>query len=335
VTVAYGPTPLGYRADALMYGEDTMATYLPRIAVHPDRYGSVKTTKNLLIVIHTSEGSEGVTSATNLANYMKAPGDRQNADGSFYGSSYQYVAELNRRGIPAVPDHTVSYSAAGANHNGIHICIPGKAGQTRDQWLDGISRQYIESAAAIAVDIAQREGIPLVKLTTFQVAAGRTGYCGHVEVSQAFKRSTHTDPGVNFPWDVFQADIDRLTAPEVPPMATLAEPVLLLDSRANGGAKLAGGTETLFMVSGDRPSWARAAEVTITCDATQDAGFAIAWPGADAWDNGKRRGDVNWWGPGKTLTNTIKVPLNGHTFKVFNSAPTHLVVELIGYDSVI
>jgi hypothetical protein len=230
--------PLVRNGEPLTYGEDTMATYLPRIAVHPDRYGSVKTTKNLLIVIHTSEGSEGVTSATNLANYMKSPGDRQNDDGSFYGSSYQYVTDLNQRIIPCVPDHTVSYSAAGANHNGIHICIPGRAGQTRAQWLDSVSRQYIESAAAAAIDISKREGIPLVRLSTFQVAAGRSGYCGHVEISQAFKRSDHTDPGTQFPWDVFAADIARLSGDD--DMQPLDVPDRVYDSRVTGGQFAAG-----------------------------------------------------------------------------------------------
>jgi N-acetyl-anhydromuramyl-L-alanine amidase AmpD len=31
------------------------------------------------------------------------------------------------------------------------------------------------------------------------------GICGHVEVSQAFHLSTHTDPGPNFPWSQFMA----------------------------------------------------------------------------------------------------------------------------------
>ncbi len=35
------------------------ATYAPRINVHPDRYGAVKSDPNRLFVLHTTEGNEG------------------------------------------------------------------------------------------------------------------------------------------------------------------------------------------------------------------------------------------------------------------------------------
>ena len=41
--------------------------------------------------------------------------------------------------------------------------------------------------------------------------AGRRGYTSHAEVSKAFRQTDHTDPGVNFPWDVLAAEIARLT----------------------------------------------------------------------------------------------------------------------------
>jgi hypothetical protein len=199
------------------------ANYHPPVAVHPDRYGAVKSWRNRLIVVHDSEGGEGATAGKALAGFLTRPGDRPNGSGGMYGSSYAYVSDLDLWAWPCVPHNVVSYSASGANHNGVHVCIPGKAAQTRAQWLEPVSRGYIRTTAAVIVDIAAAEGIPLVRLTVAQVRDGMSGYCSHHDVSLAFGKSTHTDPGPNFPWDVLAADIAAFTAPpvvEVPPVPT-------------------------------------------------------------------------------------------------------------------
>lgn len=193
----------------------TAATYAPPVTAHPDRVGPVKTAgPNKLIVIHTSEGSEGPLSATNLAKFIASPGDR-GVEPNRYGASYHYVTDITRA-IPIVPHNRVAYAAAGANHNGIHICIPGRVAQTREQWLDPVSRGYIRTAAAVAVDVAATERIPLIKLAIDLVQAGRSGICGHHDVSMAFGRSDHTDPEPNFPWDIFLADIASFATPQPP-----------------------------------------------------------------------------------------------------------------------
>ena len=195
-------------------------TYAPRVYVHPDRYGARKTAgPNTLIVLHTSEGGESEGAAENLASFLGRPGDRPNSSGGFYGSSYQVVFDTDRI-IPAVPYDTVSYSAGGANSQGIHGCFPGKAGQTREQWLDAVSRAMIRQAAAWMRDVATEQGIPLRRLTVAQVAAGERGYCDHHDVSRAFRKSTHTDVGAGFPWDVLADDITALIIPSliIPPI---------------------------------------------------------------------------------------------------------------------
>lgn len=216
-----------------------MTVYGPRCNVHPDRTGATRPTALLrLIVVHTSEGSEGTSSAENLCSFMTHPGDRPNPDGTRYGASYHYVTDTDRV-LPAAPDNVVAYAAAGANHDGIHICIPGKAGQTRDQWTDDTSIGYLVQLAQVMRDVADRYDIPLDRLSVADILEGRAGYCGHVDISNAYKRSTHTDPGVQFPWDL----LAELLAPTPPipeglPMIFLWKPkgyknVFLVDS---GGA---------------------------------------------------------------------------------------------------
>jgi hypothetical protein len=192
-----------------------VTVYGPRCNVHPDRTGATRRPPYRLLVVHTSEGSEGTSSAENLCNFMTQPGDRPSTSGGKFGASYHYVTDTDRV-IPAAPDNVVAYAAAGANNDGLHVCIPGKAGQIRAEWLDVTSRAYIGQLADVMRDKGKEFAIPMIRLNPAEIIAGRTGYCGHVDISRAYHKSDHTDPGVAFPWDVL-AD---LLAPEEPPMAT-------------------------------------------------------------------------------------------------------------------
>lgn len=195
----------------------TTATYAPRVYVHPDRYGVRKTKPNLWAVLHTSEGSEGHNSAEALAGYLGQPGDRPNGRGGYYGSSYHTIFDTTQV-IPAVPYDTVAYSAGGGNAHGIHGCFPGKAGQTREQWLDPVSRAMIRHAAAWLVDLEEEFGIPVgIKMSVAEMQQYRSGLADHHTVSLAFRKSTHTDVGPGFPWDVLAADIAAIRNPLPPP----------------------------------------------------------------------------------------------------------------------
>jgi hypothetical protein len=193
-----------------------MTSYAFPVDVHPDRYGAVKTNANRLFVLHTSEQtSETDKSAEALAKYMESPGDRPNGSGGVYGSSYHYVVDTDQI-IPCVNETVVAYSAAGANHDGIHICFPGRAGQTRTQWLDPVSRAMIRQCAELLVDRSPHTGIPLRDLYDSEVRAGMSGVVDHGCISRVYKRSTHTDVGPAFPWDVLWKDVATLTTPPIP-----------------------------------------------------------------------------------------------------------------------
>lgn len=187
----------------------TFATYAPPIKVHPDRYGAVKSNPNRLFVLHTTEGGEGDDQAEASAARMTKPGDRQGTSGP-YGSSYQYIVDTDRI-IPAVPENVVSYSAPGANNDGIHIVFPGRAGQTRAQWLDTISSKCIDMCARLLVDRSRALGIPTTQLTVAQIKAGARGLCDHNDISQAYGRTDHWDVGPDFPWNELEARIAALT----------------------------------------------------------------------------------------------------------------------------
>ena len=58
-------------------------------------------------------------------------------------------------------------------------------------------------SARITAEWCRKYSIPPVHLTVAQLKAGRKGFVGHVDVSNAYHQSDHDDPGPNFPWDYY------------------------------------------------------------------------------------------------------------------------------------
>lgn len=194
-----------------------ICTYLPRVVVHPDRYGSARPMPPRWIVLHTSEQtSELPATAESLARYMTTPGDRPTSSGGRYGSSYHHVVDTGLRVRPCVVDGFVSFSAPGSNTEGLHVCLPALAGQTRDDWLDEYSRDLIRTTAGLCVDLSELFGIPPLRLTTAELRAGTRGITDHNGIRLAFGRTTHWDVGPAFPWDVLAADIREFSRPTQP-----------------------------------------------------------------------------------------------------------------------
>lgn len=292
-----------------------MTIYGPRCPVHPDRIGPVKTKgPNRLLVIHTSEGSEGPNSAENLCGYISSPGDKVGTNG-MYGSSYHYLTDTDRV-LPAVPSTLVAYAAAGANHDGIHICIPGKAGQTRAAWLDTVSRDYIRRCAEVMVDESEASGIPLVRLGVADIQAAKWGYCGHYDISRAYHLSDHTDPGPFFPWDVLADDIKEFTMQYTPDQRRL------LDTRELGGKVKVG-----QLVEYNIGRLGVSAVVNFTITEPNGGGFLTAWGSGGQPDTS----NVNWDRAGQVVSNVAVVPLdNGVIRFTVGVNPTHVVVDLQG-----
>jgi len=193
------------------------AIYGPRTNVHSTRHGPTKTTKNIYIVLHTSEGGETTASAEALSRFMETPRSGTNL------ASYNCVFDTDRV-LPAVPYNVVPYAAGGGNAVGVHGCFPGRAGQTREQWLDDTSFAMIGQAARWILDVSDELGIPVRRITWQQVHAGESGICDHYDISRAFKKSNHTDVGPGFPWDVLFDEIKEIRVEHLPPVPDQPEP---------------------------------------------------------------------------------------------------------------
>ena len=138
------------------------------------------------------------------------------------GGSAHYVCGVDGE-EHCVPENTVAYHAP-PNGGSIGIEITAEGGQyannyTRDQWLSPLVWPAVQRAATRTRDLCARYGIPVVKLSPADLLAGKRGISGHVDVSQAWRQSTHSDPGPNFPWDRFMAEITSPAPTEDPIMA--------------------------------------------------------------------------------------------------------------------
>lgn len=165
------------------------------------------------VVIHATAPGVGFPSASkpgrarSTANYFKNPPNPQ------VGSAH-YVVDIAEE-IQCVNENTVAWHAPPNPYSiGIEICA--EASYSRAQWFSPLVYPALGLAASRTADICHRYNIPITRLSVASLRNGARGICGHVDVSNAFLQSTHTDPGPNFPWTEFLTlvanDFDSLTA---------------------------------------------------------------------------------------------------------------------------
>lgn len=154
------------------------------------------------IVLHTMEASEKGTTAEAVAEYFRTT-DK--------GSAHFCIDVDSVVGCVRLED--IAWGAPGANRYGAHLEHAGFARQTAAEWQDDYSQAMLARSAAVAVQrIQTRFGMPTQFIDRDKLKAakkildagqklpdGLRGVTTHHEVSQAFKLSTHYDPGPHFP----------------------------------------------------------------------------------------------------------------------------------------
>lgn len=168
-----------------------------RELVQARNYNKAQRSELRLVVIHTMENPEKPGTAIQVARWFASQAAPQ--------ASAHYCVD-NLEVVQCVKDEDVAWAAPGANRDGIHIEHAGRASQDDADWHDEYSQSMLRLSAELASELCERYEIPVVKLTVEEVRAGKLkGFCGHHDVSLAFKKSTHTDPGKSFPWDEYLA----------------------------------------------------------------------------------------------------------------------------------
>ena len=143
-----------------------------------------------LIVLHSMEAAEKPTTAEGVANWWHGPGSPV--------SSCHYCVD-NDSVVQCVYDEDTAWHAPGANHNGIGIEHAGFAKQTKAEWLDDYGLQMLGRSAELAAKLVVRHTIPVEFVDAEGLKVGKRGFTTHAEVSKAFKKSDHYDPGKGFP----------------------------------------------------------------------------------------------------------------------------------------
>lgn len=133
------------------------------------------------------------------------------------GGSAHYVEDVAGE-EHCVRDSAVAWHAPPNPHSiGVEICADGgsaaayrknlSANYTRAQWLSPEVWPAVQRAARRVRELCDRFNVPKVQLTVAEVRADRPGICGHVDVSEAFGMTDHSDPGPNFPWVEFMQEV--------------------------------------------------------------------------------------------------------------------------------
>lgn len=146
------------------------------------------------IVIHDMEMPEKGTTAESCAAYF-ARGDRQ-ASAHFCVDSDSVVQ--------CVRTSDIAYHAP-PNTGSVGIEHAGYANQGAAGWADAFSESMLHVSATLCAELCREHDVPPVWLSIADLKAGRRGITSHNNVSKAFGRSTHTDPGPTFPTDHYIA----------------------------------------------------------------------------------------------------------------------------------
>lgn len=143
--------------------------------------------KNIkIVVLHSTEGDTARAAAEWFANPQSA------------GSAHIVVDD--KECYRTVPNDVTPWAAPGANTIGFHIEQAGYAHWTREEWLK--HDKTLRRSAYKAAYHCKLFGIPIVRIGAPELKAGKKGITSHAECTKAFG-GDHTDPGPNYPWDIF------------------------------------------------------------------------------------------------------------------------------------
>jgi N-acetyl-anhydromuramyl-L-alanine amidase AmpD len=146
-----------------------------------------------VVVIHTMEIAERKDAAEICARWFATPVSKVSA---------HYCVDADTV-VQCVREKDIAWHARGGNADSIGVELAGFARQTRKDWADPYSTAMLGRAARVVAGSCGRHAIPVRWLVAADLEAGRRGLTGHGEVSKAFGKSDHWDPGPGFPVERF------------------------------------------------------------------------------------------------------------------------------------
>jgi len=150
-----------------------------------------------VVVMHTMEIAERPDAAMICARWFATSVSKVSA---------HYCVDA-KTVIQCVREKDIAWHARGGNTHSIGVELAGFARQTGHDWEDAYSTGVLGHASVLVADVCRRRRIPTRWLSADALLAARRGITGHAEVSSAYRKSDHSDPGPGFPVESF---IDRV-----------------------------------------------------------------------------------------------------------------------------
>ena len=157
-----------------------------------------------VVVVHTMEIAERPDAAAICVRWFATPASQVSA----------HFCVDAARVIQCVREKDVAWHARGGNAASVGVELAGFARQTAKEWDDSYSTAVLNRASAVVADVCGRRRIPVRWLSPDDLVAGRRGITGHAEVSKAYRKSDHWDPGPGFPVQSFLDRVRRAQAAE-------------------------------------------------------------------------------------------------------------------------
>lgn len=131
---------------------------------------------------------------------LRARAEWQQTSGT---GSYTVLISADGKSLRANDDNYIPCASLPTGDRlGFHVGFFGYAADSRETWL--AHDDQLREAARICAEWCQKYGHEVRRLSIPEVQTKRVrGFCTHGDISVAFRESDHTDPGKNFPWDVF------------------------------------------------------------------------------------------------------------------------------------
>lgn len=166
-----------------------------------NKHSGVSGIPTQLLVLHSAESPLRAGYARSLSQWcIDNPG--------IQSSWHRFVDPVDR--VRLVDDNHAAWHASEANPMSIGWEQAGYARFSRDEWLTPEGKAQLELLAQDMAEVAVRDGIPAVWLTTEQVTAVTThgnrqikGFCIHAQIDP----ENRYDPGSGYPYDLLMSRI--------------------------------------------------------------------------------------------------------------------------------
>lgn len=148
------------------------------------------------VVIHRAECPLKAGSARATARYF------QNGSGGRAASAHYVVDPIEV--VQCLPENVVGYHAPPNERSiGVELC-----GYTAvDDWHTPEAKAMVRLAVDLVAGICRRWDVPAVYIDRTGLLANKRGITTHLDVSLAWHRTTHTDPGPGFAAGDFAAQV--------------------------------------------------------------------------------------------------------------------------------